>query len=791
MATWPIALPFSRLDTCGVIASRGCELKNTLSSFAPLLEGRYLLMKRIFMMLALAVMLATAIALSGVAQAGTSTSTLASPTQISYVCVNKSSGQLFYLSSCTKSQTKTSVASDVPAQGQFKACFQASNGVTRKVPESTKCSNKSTNIENTIPNVPADSTSLYFCVKSSDGTMFFKPGTTEPSCPTGQYAVVIGPHNQAPSAAGDSYSVAEDGTLNFSAPGVLSNDSDPDGDTISAQLVTGPSNGTLTLNSDGSFSYTPNADYNGVDSFTYKATDSHNNLSAAATVSITVNAVDDPPVAEDDSKTVAEDSGQTPIDVLANDTDVDGGTMQIASVGNPAHGKVVVAGDNLSLSYEPAANYCGQDTFSYTLNGGSTANVSVKVTCVDDAPVAVNDLATVLEDAAATSVDVLNNDTDIDAGPKTIASATQPPNGTVEIMNNGTDLTYKPNADYCNGGSPTDDFKYKLNGGSEATAAVTVTCVNDEPKAVDDTATTDEDTPVTVPAADLLANDSAGPADESGQQLSIEEVSNSQNGQAVLNADGSITFTPAQDFYGPASFDYTVSDANGGTDTASVNLTVTPVDDPPTVTLASGGSCSTSTTGVSGTMNLSLADVDSSSGALTLNATSSPTALVPVANVQFGGSDANRTVSIAPAAEQSGSATIAIIASDGTAKSSTTTIQVVVGTDGNNAINGTIGTDMIFGLNGADIINAGNSNDLVCGGDAADVISGGAGDDTLDGANGNDALRGDAGKDIVRGSAGNDQLTGGSEADSFDGGSDTDVATDYNAEEGDTMTNIP
>jgi VCBS repeat-containing protein len=396
-----------------------------------------------------------------------STSTLASPTQISHVCVNKSSGQLFYLASCTKSQAKTDVSSSTSLQ--FKACYQASNGVTRKVPESTKCSNKTTNKEITIEKVPADSSSLYFCVKSSDRTMYFK-GTTEPTCPTGQYAVVIGPHNQAPSAVGDSYSTDEDTTLNVSAPGVLTNDSDQDGDTITAQVATGPSHGTLTLNSDGSFSYKPNADYNGPDSFTYKAKDSHNTLSVAATVSITVNAA---PVAEDDSKTVAEDSGQTTIDVLANDTDLDGGTKQIASAGNPEHGTVVVAGDNLSLSYEPDDNYCGQDTFSYTLNGGSTANVAVTVDCVNDPPGANDDSATV-DEGGTVGGNVLTNDTDSDgdalkavlvSGPAHDSSFDLNPDGSFSYTHDGGDTT-------------SDSFTYKASDGTAdstvATATITV-----------------------------------------------------------------------------------------------------------------------------------------------------------------------------------------------------------------------------------------------------------------------------------------------------------------------------
>ena len=88
------------------------------------------------------------------------------------------------------------------------------------------------------------------------------------------------------------------------------------------------------------------------------------------------------------------------------------------------------------------------DTFTYTLTpGGSTATVSVTVTCVDDPPMAVNDAATVAEDAAATAIDVLANDTDVDGGPMSIASVTQPANGTVVITGGGTGLTYQPDAE--------------------------------------------------------------------------------------------------------------------------------------------------------------------------------------------------------------------------------------------------------------------------------------------------------------------------------------------------------
>lgn len=135
------------------------------------------------------------------------------------------------------------------------------------------------------------------------------------------------------------------------------------------------------------------------------------------------------------------------------------------------------------------------------------------------------------------------------------------------------------------------------NGGQDESASqtftITVNAVNDEPEATDDDAgTTPEDTPLTIQTADLLTNDSSGPPNESGQTLTVTAVSNGQNGQPVLNNDNTVIFTPAQDFNGDASFDYTVCDdggtANGGQNcfqgTATVKVTVSQVNDAPSFT---------------------------------------------------------------------------------------------------------------------------------------------------------------------------------------------------------------
>jgi ELWxxDGT repeat protein len=194
------------------------------------------------------------------------------------------------------------------------------------------------------------------------------------------------------------------------------------------------------------------------------------------------------PVAVSDAATVTEDAAPTAIPVLANDTDVDAGAPKsVASVTQPANGAVAITGGGSGLTYKPDPDYCNAggatDDFAYELSpGGDVAVVKVTVTCSDDATLAVNDSATVAEDAAATAIPVLANDTDVDGGPRSVASVSQPANGEVTITGGGTGLTYRPDAGYCNGGGPTDDFTYALSpGGDTATVAMTVTCAAPPP----------------------------------------------------------------------------------------------------------------------------------------------------------------------------------------------------------------------------------------------------------------------------------------------------------------------
>jgi Big-like domain-containing protein/cadherin-like protein len=305
---------------------------------------------------------------------------------------------------------------------------------------------------------------------------------------------------------------------------------------------------------------------------------------------ITVLAVDDAPVAVNDGATVAEESGASAVAVIANDTDVDGGPKSIGSVTQPANGTVVVTGGGTGLTYAPNADYCNTppgtalDTFTYALApGGSTATVSMAVTCVDDAPVAVNDSATVGEDSGANAIAVLGNDVDVDGGPRSVASVTQPANGVVAITGGGTAVSYAPNANYCNTppGTTPDTFTYTLTpGASAATVSMAVTCGDDPPVAVDDGAAVGEDSGAG--AVDVLANDT----DADGGPKSVISVTQPANGAVVVTGGGTgVTYAPNANYCNsppggaPDVFTYTLD----GGDVGSVAMTVTCAGDAPVV----------------------------------------------------------------------------------------------------------------------------------------------------------------------------------------------------------------
>ncbi|MFX0021273.1 MAG: OmpL47-type beta-barrel domain-containing protein [Candidatus Hermodarchaeota archaeon] len=372
-----------------------------------------------------------------------------------------------------------------------------------------------------------------------------------------------------PIANDDIYSVDEDNELTISAPGVMDNDFDGDGDLISAILVSDVTNGTLTFNPDGSFTYQPDTDFYGVDVFKYIVNDGLLD-SPIANVEIVVNPVNDaPPVAVDDTATTDEDIAVI-IDVLANDDDIDGDPLEVSSYTQPSNGTLAL---NVGIfTYTPDQHYYGSDSFIYTISDGmggfDTAIVSITINPINDVPLAINYSYSVDEDGEliVSAPGLLAFTIDFDDDPLSIILVSDVSHGTLTLNSDGT-FIYIPDPDY----QGTDLFKYKANDGladsNVGWVGIWINNVNDPPVAVDDAATTDEDVAVII---DVLTND----YDIDGDTLNIVNILNIIGGVAIDNGDGTITFTPTLDFIGTASFNYTISDMLGGTDTAQCTITV-------------------------------------------------------------------------------------------------------------------------------------------------------------------------------------------------------------------------
>ena len=445
--------------------------------------------------------------------------------------------------------------------------------------------------------------------------------------------------NGTPDATNDSVNTLEDTSLTFN-PRV--NDVDADGDPLAITGVTQALHGTVTKNADGTVTYTPNANYNGADSFTYTVTDESSTdghihglggfLSGllggdaghtdTATVNVTVGAVNDAPVADDDTYSATED---TPLvvnaatGVLNGDTDTEGSSLSVTGSTDPAHGSVTVNPDG-SFTYTPDANFAGADTFNYTVSDGTatdTGLVTINVGAVEDDPVAADDSYEVAEDGTLNVPvpGVLGNDSDPDAGQTiSVVDYTQPANGSVTLNPNGS-FTYTPDPDF-NG---PDSFTYKISDGAgptgTATVNITVTAVNDAPVAGDDEYTVAEDSGQTGHFG-LMTNDTDADIATNADELVTVGTgpTATEHGTMQMYSDGSFTYTPNPDFNGDDHFTYTVKDLAGATDTATVTVHVTPVNDAPTVSTSPGATTYTendANTPVAVDPGLTLTDPDS------------------------------------------------------------------------------------------------------------------------------------------------------------------------------------
>lgn len=529
---------------------------------------------------------------------------------------------------------------------------------------------------------------------------------------------------------------------------VLDNDTDPNGDALTITSATSP-DGTVEITPEG-LVFTPAEDFNGDTTISYTIDDG-NGGTDTATVDVVVNPINDAPDAVDDTHGTDEDTATT-VNLLANDTDVDGDALTVMEATVPADQGTLVDNGDGTVTFTPAPDFSGEAVISYTIEDEEglqdSAIHTINVVPVADAPNAEDDTAETDEDTPVT-VDVLDNDSDPDGDPLTVVEATSP-DGTVEITPEG--LVFTPAENF--NGPTTISYTVSDPDGNEDTATVTVdvTPVNDAPDAVDDADDTPSGTPVTV---DLLANDT----DVDGDDLSVVEATvPAEQGTLVNNGDGTVTFTPAAAFAGTATIAYTITDEEGLTDSAVHTVEVA---EPLRDGFVDGGD--------EGDLidEDYLGDPDGD--------------LIDAGDAILPGTEGDDDF------VRAGGGDDTVEAGQGN--------DTVEGGEGDDIIN--TGRDLAPDLgypeadtdalgfdpdvdpeNDRDSVDGGSGNDTISTGDDRDTIDGGTGDDVIDGGIDDDLIDAGADDDRVVGGEGNDSILGGLGDDTLYGGNDPDLGLD-------------
>ena len=351
----------------------------------------------------------------------------------------------------------------------------------------------------------------------------------------------------------DEISLSENATITLlasTASSVLTNDSDPDGDPITAVLVSSPTYGSFVFNPDGTFVYAHDGSEVATDTFTYTPNDGYINGNIV-TVTISINPINDRPITVSDTIEVDEAGTVTltstgSASLLDNDSDAEGNSLTAVIVTNPSYG-ILTLNTSGTFSYLHDGSETTSDTFSYKINDGlldgNTVTVTINITPINDPPITVSDTLDVDESGTVTltttgSSSLLDNDSDSEGNSLNSINVSSPTYGTLTLNSNGT-------FSYLHDGSETtsDTFAYKANDGSDDGNTVTITIninpVNDPPITVSDTLEVDESGTVTLTATgslSLLDNDS----DAEGNSLTAIAVSSPTYGTLTLNTNLSL-----------------------------------------------------------------------------------------------------------------------------------------------------------------------------------------------------------------------------------------------------------
>ena len=414
--------------------------------------------------------------------------------------------------------------------------------------------------------------------------------------------------NDAPTAANTSVSTSEDTVLTGSLPAA----SDVENDPIIYALGNNATHGTVSVAANGSYTYTPNLNYNGTDNFSYTVNDGQGG-SNTYTVNVNVTPVNDAPIAVNDINGIVKNATSAITgNVLSNDTDVENNPLSVTNSGTQAltYGTLVLHNDG-SYSYtvnaeNPTVAALGNgekltDSFIYQISdgqgGSASATLSITISGLNGTPVVKADLASATEDIVTFATgNVLSNDSNpnnnvltvsaVNGNAGSVGAAVSGIYGSVNIGSTGI-YTYTLNnssvavQELKAGQTVTDSFTYTADNGNGGTATTTLTITingsNDAPIANPDTLAAIQNTPVTYSVAQLVGNDT----DVDGNILSIASVTSGTGGTAVLNLNGTVTFTPNANFSGPASFSYVASDGITTSNSAAVTVNVAVVNSAP------------------------------------------------------------------------------------------------------------------------------------------------------------------------------------------------------------------
>ena len=499
---------------------------------------------------------------------------------------------------------------------------------------------------------------------------------------TGTLSITVEEVNDPPVAVSGAATVKEDSstlTIDIIDDSLVSDiDSSLSALTVSSVQVSA-SAGSVTANG-SEINYTPAANYNGTAAISYVVSDNDatNPQTVTGSYTVTVSSVNDSPVAVADRFIVNEDELST-LNLVANDTDVDTDTLTIKSVGKSANGATIaIDSGSLTVSYTSAADFSGEDSFTYTIRdpsgATSTATVTVNVDPVNDPPVSPT-ITESVGDNTQLVVDFNEHISDVDSSEIAVTEVSTPVYGEFTLA--GNTLTYTPFPNI--GGTQTETLTYTVSDSAAATDGtlrITVTTENDAPTPVTDTVTVSEDSPEI--SIDVMANDT----DPDGDTISLTTIISSDQGATVSVSNGIVKYEPAENFFGTETITYEVSDPGGLKANGRVTVTVTAVNDSPVITTTPVTIAEDTTGGYQFDVVSSgaVTDVDNTSEQLEITSLQINSGAGTVSGV-------GHVIEYTPRAHFSGTATITFSVSDGEATTTgTQTIEVSAVADGPVAV---------------------------------------------------------------------------------------------------------